>query len=199
MIKVTTNINEVLSKILAKTVSLQQGELKDGLVRIAATTQLSMMQTRIHEEGKAADGGDIGQYSSKPLYVSKEANPGKSFGRPLGKVNKAGKQYSKFQGGKKKGQDHKSRYFAGGYKEYRSAIGRRSDKVDLSLSGQLGRQLTIIAAAGGYGIGWADAEKKKRAEALTKKYKKRIWYPTKEETEVIKKVVETELHKQFNS
>lgn len=44
---------------------------------------------------------------------------------------------SVFASGKKKGEKHKSKYFAQGYKGYRDNVERQTAKVDLSLTGEL--------------------------------------------------------------
>lgn len=177
MITLKTNFTQALGPLVAK---LQDSRLYDTAIRTAATSVLGEMKTRIHEQGKAADGSDIGTYSKKPIYVSITANPGKSFGRPIGKSGK-----SKFASGKKKGQDHKSRYFPQGYSEYKTAIGRNQlGKVNLSLSGQLNSQLALIATSRGYGLGWPDDEKLKRSAFLEKKYGKKIWALAGKEKEI---------------
>lgn len=96
-------------------------------LRIAAFTTTAQMGERIFDEGKKEDGSEIGQYSTKPTYISLAVAP-KPKGRPTGKTGK-----SKF----KNGEDHKSKYFPSGYKGYRENIGRQTAHVDLSLTGEL--------------------------------------------------------------
>lgn len=175
MIKIFTNIEEVTARITAKAATFNKGSVNnETLLRVVATTILADIKTRIHEKGLASDNSAIGQYSTKPMYVSVAANAGRSFGRPIGKTGK-----SKF---KTTGEDHKSRYFEGGYNEYKSKIGRNElGSVNLSLSGQLNAQFTVQPTANGVGLGWPDAEKFKRALALEKKYGKQIWKLTADE------------------
>jgi hypothetical protein len=174
MIRVVTNVPEVIRSLNGKIESFFPGAGNyEGLLRTVATTTMAEMKTRIHENGLASDGTLIGKYSRKPMYVSKSANVGRSFGRPIGKTGK-----SKF----KSGADHSSRYFPGGYDEYKTTIGRNKlGSVNLSLSGQLNSQLSIQPTETGYGIGWEDAEKFKIAKAMEKKYGKKIWALTEEE------------------
>lgn len=195
MIKAQSNINQVVSNLLGKLQSFQKGgQGFDSALREVATTMRAEMTNRIHSEGKKADNSDIGQYSTTPLYVSTTANPGRSFGRPIGKTGK-----SKFETGKKAGQDHASRYFEGGYNQFKTAIGRNQlGKVNLSLSGQLSNQFQIIALADGYGIGWVDTEKRERADHLEKKYGK-VWGLTEEEKQLSKKIIETHLNNAFSA
>lgn len=188
MIRAVTNVGDVIRSLNGKIESFFPGAVGyEALLRTVATTMIADIKTRIHENGIASDGSKIGSYSTKPMYVGKKSNVGKDFGRPIGKTGK-----SKFKGGKKKGEDHTSRYFEGGYNQYKSAIGRNTiGSVNLSLSGQLNNQLTIKPTENGYGIGWLGDTKKSGkkslpmidlAKALEKKYGKRIWGLTEEET-----------------
>lgn len=148
----------------------------DTAVRIAATTALAEIKTRVFERGEASDDADIGVYSRKPLYVSLSESPRKFV--PRGKNSDSPKL--------KNGKQRKSGYFKGGYDEFKTVVGRNIGKVNLSLSGQLNNQMTIIATSKGYGIGWNNTET--RAKYFPKKYKKEIWLPTKTELELIKAV-----------
>lgn len=172
------NIQKLTDDLKAK---LLNPQTIDTTVRKTATTMLAEIKTRVFEDGQATS-QDIGKYSTKPLYVSIDQNPGRSFGRPIGKTGR-----SKFETGKKAGQDHKSRYFPQGYDQYKTAIGRNQiGKVNLSLSGQLNKQMTIIATSKGYGLGWANTEMFNRAKWFEKKYSKAIWALTDREKEVVK-------------
>lgn len=186
MIGIQVNIQRPIGNILNKFDAIDFG----SITRKIALNRLAEIQERIHEKGQASDGGDIGGYSTEPIYVSAKNNVGRSFGRPIGKTGK-----SKF----KSGEDHKSRYFAGGYNEYKTTIGRNEiGKVNLSLSGQMNSQLTVMETANGYGIGWPNAEMKSRAIHFEKKYGKKIWSLSKKELEhtisEAKKMVSDALH-----
>lgn len=105
----------------------QVSHLKDGIiVAIAAQDTHSKMLERIFEQGKKQDGSDIGEYDTKkPLYINPVFAP-KSFA-PKGKNGS-----TKFENG----TNHKTAYFES-YAEYRKKIGRKTDKVNLVLSGLL--------------------------------------------------------------
>lgn len=149
----------------------------DTAVRTAATTALAEIKTRVFERGEATD-GDIGVYSRKPMYVSLSESPRKFV--PRGKNSDSPKL--------KNGKPRRSGYFQGGYDEFKTTVGRNIGKVNLSLSGQLNNQMTIIATSKGYGLGWNNTEMAKRAQYFPIKYKKQIWLPTKDELELIKSV-----------
>jgi hypothetical protein len=191
MIKIKID-NSVLYTLVEKMAALDMVEERKNMMRIAATTVLSRMTERIHEDGRNESGSDIGVYSKRPIYVSLANNPGKSVGRPIGKTGR-----SRFRTGAKAGQDHLSRYFPGGYDEYKKAIGRNIGKVNLNLSGQLRQQTTVIDS-GGIGIGWADEEKTERAEALQKKYRAKIWYPNDKESEAAVEAVTAYIYEKLN-
>ena len=114
---------------------------------------LAKFKTRVFNQGKAANGSPIGQYSNKPLYVSvsKEGSRYKTrIGsqidntrlKPRGKANDS----PKFKNGKPR----KSSYFGGGYKEFRQAVKRQNGYVDLNLSGQLFFDVRVFKIRGGF-------------------------------------------------
>jgi hypothetical protein len=183
-ISVRVDVGDVIRSLNGKIESFFPGAAGyEGLLRTVATTLLADVKTRIHEKGIASDGSAIGQYSTKPMYVSSTANIGSAakFGRPIGKTGR-----SKFQSGKRKGADHASRYFPGGYNEFKTKIGRNQlGSVNLSLSGDMNSQLTVQATSNGFGFGWPDGTGKgskfQRAGFLEKKYGKKIWGLTDEE------------------
>lgn len=177
MVGIKTNISALSTTIGQRLATLYPGgKNRDTVMRTLSTSMLGVVKTRIHEEGKATDGTLIGVYSKKPLYISIKANAGRSFGAPVGKTGK-----SKTKAGK----PHTSKYYPQGYYQFKTEIGRNQlGTVNLSLSGQLNSQLTIRATERGYGIGWNDAEKLRRARFLERKYKKRIWSLSKEERDL---------------
>ena len=105
----------------------------DPPLRLAAYDTLGKQSKRIFTQGRLTDGSQIGQYNSTtPLYL----NPAKTFnasmlGPPKGKTGR-----TKFESGKKKGQDHKTIYVES-YKAYRQKIGRETAYVNLELSGDM--------------------------------------------------------------
>lgn len=173
MFRFKTNMGRVVSSLTTKLESFQTGgEDYDALLRTVTTSMIGVVKNRIHEKGKASDGTVIGTYSKKPTYISLSASPRKF--RPKGKnSNKA-----VF----KNGNPRMSGYFSGGYEQFKTEIGRNQlGTVNLSLSGQLNSQLTVVPTSRGYGFGWPDREKLIRARALEKKYKKKIWALTEGE------------------
>jgi hypothetical protein len=201
MIKVKTNMRDVVISLNGKISSFLPGaENYDGLLRTVATTMIGVVKTRIHEEGKAADNTSIGVYSTRPLYVSLSASPLKFTARGKNsdatfKVKKSSLTSKKVSSEKvgvlKNGKIRKSGYFEQGYKQFKTEIGRNElGTVNLSLTGQLNAQLTVQPTSRGYGYGWPDEEKLKRAKALERKYKKKVWALTEDETQTVIQISE---------
>lgn len=199
MIRIKSNTKDLMREYTAKLESMKKGG--QGYVttmREIATTMRAEIGRRVHSEGKNSNDSDIGQYSKKPIYVNTDANVGRSFGRPIGKTGK-----SKFESGKKKGQDHKSRYFAGGYNEFKTAIGRnRLGKVNFSLSGQMSNQFSVVEVGDTFGVGWANTEMTDRALALDKKFSRdsfKVYALTEKEKELSNAIAEQQIFKLLNS
>lgn len=199
MYRFKTNMTRVLNQVAATLNSYSPGgENHDALLRKVTTSMIGVVKTRIHEEGKASDGSLIGNYSTKPIYVSLSTSPKKFVARgkksaETVKVSKSNvltrKESSEKVGALKNGRIRRSGYFEGGYNQFKTEIGRNQlGTVNLSLSGQLNSQLTVMPTSRGYGFGWPDKEKLIRARALEKKYGKKIWALTADEKEQVKEI-----------
>jgi hypothetical protein len=171
----------VMNRVAEKLKNLAENSYND-IIRTVATTMNGIITERIHEQGLDADNAKIGNYDTKPIYV----NPEKST-RKFATEGKSGK--TKFIS---TGLPHKTRYFAGGYNDFKTAIGRnQTGSVNLSLTGQLNNQLTVIETNNGFGLGWANKDLYERARFFeTTKYKKTIWGVTESESEIINEIVQ---------
>lgn len=78
---------------------------------------------RIFEKGLNVNGGPIGQYSKKPIYISDDQAPRST--------NHRGKTGKTIKGG----------YYAGGYYEFRGQQGRENSFVNLRLTNELQNDL----------------------------------------------------------
>lgn len=178
MLTLRSNIDATIKRIEGCMKQIQPGgEAFDKAIHEVADTHLHCSQERIHTSGMASDGSEIGQYSTKPMYVNPKNSP-KSF-QPTGKTGR-----STFI---KSGNPHLTKYFDQGYRAFREEIGLASDKVVLTLRGKLRNGLITLPVTGGYAISWADPELKELSEALEKKYAKQIWPATNDEKEKIVK------------
>jgi len=104
-----------------------------AVISAALTKAVSSIHARISKriftDGKKTDGSNIGQYDTKnEIYV----NP-KTAVRLKGVNPPQGKHGDQAFGN---GKPHKTRYFPN-YKEFRQAVDRRTDKVNINLTGDL--------------------------------------------------------------
>src|SRR4051794_27743523 len=66
MISISTNIDSVIESLKQKVAAVAQ---TDELLRTITTNMRAAVKTRIHEEGKDANGGQIGTYSNAYLVL----------------------------------------------------------------------------------------------------------------------------------
>lgn len=122
-------------------------------------------------EGKTATGSDIGEYSTKPIYVSVDGAKSR-FGSqiPTSKLKGAGKP----RAGRKRGPKSRivegeavplrSKYFADGYSGFRAFMGRPNDKVNLKLTGNMAGSIASGTEGNVSTIGWTNDEAREIAE-----------------------------------
>lgn len=75
MASITTNISAVIDRLKTKFELLED---KEYLLRPLATETIPLMKTRIHIEGEASDGGQIGTYSNGYMAARQKAGRGES-------------------------------------------------------------------------------------------------------------------------
>lgn len=138
-------------------------------VMIAAVNSAFVAQKkRIFEQGKASNESKIGVYSTKPISISR-----KNQARNTGKTS-----------------------FKGGYRQYKSLIGKGSGFVNLRNKDQMMMDLgTTVVAKNQYGIGFNNTFNADKMEWMEKKYKKDISSTTDKEDNIVLKVIEFELSK----
>jgi len=176
-IKVESNASSVILNLEKKLVEGLSSANIDKLTREMAVTTAANMRERIHEEGKDANGSQIGVYTTEYMKVRTGVYPN-SDKRKSGKNKGQAKNAGVYTKGKNKGQQRK---------KYNRSTDR---KVIISLTRQLENDFTLGAQNktptkinGGYGIGWKNNKNALIAEGLQKRYKKRIWYLTVKERE----------------
>ena len=180
MLTIHSNINTIINSKLTQLHEIQPGgAVYDAAMHDATDTQLRNIKQRIHTDGRASDGSDIGQYSIKPMYMNPKNSP-MAF-QPMGKTGR-----DTFI---KSGKPHLTRYFDQGYRAFREEVGLASGKVVLTLSGALRDGLMVMPAAGGYALGWSDATLYDLSQALETKYTKPIWVATADERAEMVRVV----------
>lgn len=90
---------------------------RGDMLAIAAFTSASETQQRIFDKGMGSEGNSLKEMSTKPIYINPENSP-----RGFQAEGKTGKK--EFKSGKRKGQKYVTKYFSGGYKQYKQVIGR---------------------------------------------------------------------------
>lgn len=134
----------------------------------AVNSVLAEQKKRIFQQGKASNGGKIGSYSTEPISISK-----KNQARQTGKT-----------------------YFKGGYRQYKSLIGKGANTVNLRNTDQMMMDLgTTVVGKGKYGIGFTNQFNADKAEWNEERYDKKIFDTTAKEDNTFAKVYEFEIRK----
>ncbi len=134
----------------------------------AVNSVLVIQKKRIFQEGKASDESKIGKYSTKTISISK-------------------KQQAKNTG---------KTYFKGGYREYKTLLGKGSSTVNLRNTDQTMMDLgTTVVARNQYGIGFNNEFNANKIEWAEEKYGKEIISTTTKEDNTFLKVFEFEINK----
>jgi hypothetical protein len=108
---------------------------RDNILVQAALDTVNEYQDRIFDEGKNTSGGKIGTYSTKPTTISSENSPKKLKDNDF-------QPFSRSQRSKTGKKGYFGQFFPGGYKQFKSSIGRESGFVNLTLSGELRQDVT---------------------------------------------------------
>jgi hypothetical protein len=134
----------------------------------AINSVLAAQKKRIFQQGRASDESKIGTYSTKTISISK-------------------KQQAKNTG---------NTYFKGGYRQYKSLIGKGSSFVNLRNTDQMMMDLsTQLIAENEFGIGFNNDFNSDKMEWMEEKYKKEIANTTDKEDNLFVKVFEFEINK----
>lgn len=134
----------------------------------AVNSVLVIQKKRIFQQGKASDESKIGTYSTTPISISK-------------------KQQAKNTG---------KTYFKGGYREYKSILGKGSNFVNLRNTDQTMMDLgTTVVSKNQYGIGFNNDFNADKAEWAEENYNKPIFATTTKEDDVFLRVFEFEVNK----
>lgn len=188
-------IEDIVARLRGVTEKLQDPLAK--ATREAAFTAIGLYKRRIFASGSTRDGSRIGSYSSRPTYVS-IAKSKRSTGSQVdnSKLKPRGKNSNspKFKNGKPR----KSRYFPGGYKEYRQDLGRQSAKKDFFLTGELERSIQVGKNGKSVVIGFLKDEKYELASNLEKQSGKAVFTFSDQEVEKALDLVEERLEAELN-
>lgn len=158
---------------------------KDAMLRDVALTVYARMRKRVHIDGEAADGSQIGSYSKGYLTVRSGQFQNNKKKRGVG-FQKSGKQTGSYSKGAKLGQ--KRVYYNRG----------TDQKVILSMTRQMENDMSVIETDNGYGIGFSNPDNFKKATWNEARYKKTIWKLSDEENVMVINVVNDHLNKALN-
>lgn len=141
--------------------NLNQAIFSDQVNRTALTTVVALQKKRIFESGRASENDQIGTYSAKPISISK-----KNQARQTGKT-----------------------YFAGGYSEYKTAIGKNPGYVNLVNFGQMRMDYGLIKNGSTFGLGFQNVVNFNKSQWMEDKYDKQIFQITPQETDTLADVI----------
>ncbi len=134
----------------------------------AVNTVMAEQKKRIFQEGKATNESQIGQYGTKPISIAKD----------------------------KQAKNTGKTYFKGGYREYKSLVGKGASFVNLRNTDQMMMDLgTTVVSSSEFGIGFNNEINGNKVTWMEDKYNKDIFATTDKEDELFLNVVNFELNK----
>lgn len=144
----------------------------DKVILSVLNTMLAEQKTRIFDDGLDAEDKPIGVYSTKPIHIAR----------------------------KNQARNTRFTYFEGGYKEYKSAIGFDSNKVNLVNTGQMRDDYSVIKIDDHtYGLGFKNELNSNKADGNEKHFKKEIFAQSPNENLILDKVFDYELDRIFGT
>lgn len=176
------NMQEYMKRLKALTQAVQE-KAAEAILVPAVNEYLANKINTIVQKGEKSDGSKIGQYSTKPMYASKDQFVKKSAFKPIGKRGK-------------KTPPNKTMYLPQGYKQLRDIQGRPTDKVNLFYSGDLISSFRMVAGTNYVEVGLTNEFASKKKAGNEKRFGGAIFQPQKNEMDAYKKNV-TEASKLF--
>lgn len=165
-----SNATQITARIIK---TLYDATDQKQLVEVASEQLLGDIQYRIWTDYKATNGSLIGNYSTDPFYASIEFNS--SLVRSIG----AGRGKNSNKATFKNGKPRKSKYYKGGYKQYKKDI-KGTTKVNLEVTGRLKNSFRR-KVKGNIAIIDLDTYGQEVGAALQEKYGKDIFYASEDE------------------
>jgi hypothetical protein len=146
------------------------------------------LKVRVFRRGLDKNGRKIGKYSTRPFYLSLRGAR-KKYGSQIPLGGKKGRGKNSKRSTFKNGKERRSRFYGGGYKEFRGDVGRQTGAVDLNLSGDLRSSLTSGKRKGGGVLGFTNQEAKDKASANEKRFNSAIFEVTETESRNVDRTV----------
>jgi hypothetical protein len=168
--KEVRKIEEVLKELPIAEITVSLGEYL-----VAANIE------RIHEKGKDTKNTKIGNYNTtKPVYIN-----------PVKAVRKRGVGTP----GKFKNGNQRKTVKYDSYKDYRQAVGRKTDTVNLNLTGKLQAELVLTTNDNKANIGFLSEYGSEISKGLEAKYGKTIWGVSNDEKKELIEIAIDEVRK----
>lgn len=146
---------------------LNQLTKTDRAIRTALNSVLAEQKRRIFSTGNDAANAQIGTYSTKAISIAK-SDQAKNTGKT---------------------------YFAGGYAEYKTLIGRNPGRVILRNTDQMMMDYGVLVLGGDkYGLGFQNDVNGDKSEWMEEKYKKEIFAESDFEGQIMENVLFQELN-----
>lgn len=139
------------------------------MLSVLSSVQAAQIE-RIFDKGLDANDSPIGTYSTKPISIPK----------------------------KNQARTTSQTYFKGGYKEYKSAVGFDSSKVNLLNTGQMKDDYSVIKIDNNtYGLGFKNDFNSDKADGNEKHFKKEIFAQSPNDELILDKAFDFELDRIF--
>lgn len=183
-------INDVIRKLEAL-----KAQIQGGFLGVPAAKELeARMSRRIFLQGRNSANVPIGEYSTKPIYISLKRREFNLL-PAIRKLKGRGKPLPKFPKGRTEFADGTplvSRYFARGYREFREVAGRQpkgkvaklggkaTDGINFNLTGSLAQSFTTGIASGRVTIGFTSRKELSKALSLERRFGA-VFDPTQDE------------------
>lgn len=183
----SSNTQQILTNI---TNILKEASNPKEIIEVASEELLGFIQWRIWNDYKATNGTLIGRYDTKPMYSSLDFN--RTFVRSIGSGSGKNSKKATFKNGKKRN----SKYYKGGYKEYKKDV-KGTSKVNLELTGRLKNSFKRTVN-GNTAIIEMDAYGQEVGGAMQVKYAKDIFMASKSEIKQAVLSAEEHVRKKIN-
>lgn len=171
---IKTNIGQVTASLQDKLAKLGD---KEYIPRTLSFDLIDFMTKRIHIDGKASDGSQIGTYSSEYMRLRTGNYPMDGKVYLSGDLKGENRTIGKYTKGPRKGQS-------------RTSYNRSADtKIVVSLTRQLENDWNVIATDAGYGIGFLNPINFQKARWVEQQKGKVIFSLSGEEQQYVNETV----------
>lgn len=192
---------EQYSDNIKKLAEISNTKAIESILIPAANRLLANTKNRVQLEKENTAGGKIGNYSTKPMYATRDMFVKKSAFKPIGKNNFTGKKLvsaKKYKVVKVKLKDGrivrrvvsenkynvvkkkpKSMYLPNGYYQLRAIQGRPVDGVNLTYTGDLMASYQMQKATDAILLGLVSEREKQKRLGLEKRFGGQLLHPSK--------------------